>query len=112
MTINCIAWGNLGHQILQEKTTTYLIGKVAPLFRDQVLQLNRLVRSGVVPLSVLAVEAFCRACKGSDDVHGVPVVSGHGPWVRDALEDGCQHEAVLFAIGTPGSRKLLKDAVV
>ena len=39
-------------------------------------------------------------------------MSGHSPWVRGALEDGCQHEAVFFAIGTPGGCKLLEDAVV
>lgn len=91
---------------------TYLVGKVTPLFRDQVLQPDRLVRPSIVPLSILAVETFRRVRKRSDDVHGVPVMSGHSPWVRCALENGCQHEAVFFAIGTPGGREFLEDAVI
>lgn len=92
---------------------THLIGKITPLFRHQVLQPDRLVRSSVVPLSILAVKGFCRACERPDDIrHGVPVVSGHRPWVGGALEDGCQREAVFFAIGTPGGRKFLEDAIV
>ena len=110
--IACIAWGNFDHPTLQGKPITYLVGKITPLFWDQIVQPNRLVRSGVVPLSVPAVEAFCRACNGSDGVYNVPVVSGHSPWVRDALENRSQHETVFFAIGTPGSRKFLKDAIV
>jgi len=104
--------GYLSHLKLRDKSTTYLIGKITPLLRDQILQSDRLVRSSIVPLSILTIEAFRGACKRSDDVHGAPVVSGHSPWVRDAFEDGCQHEAMFFAIGTPGGRKFLEDAVV
>lgn len=76
------------------------------------MQPNRPVRPSVVPLSILAVEAFCWVRKRSDDVHSVPIVGGHSPQVRHALENGCQREAVFFAVGTPGSRELLEDAVV
>lgn len=91
---------------------SYLIGKVTPLLRDQVLQPNRLIRPSIVPLSILAVEAFRWVRKRSDDVYSVPVVGGHSPWVCCALENGCQHEAVFFTIGTPGSRELLEDTVI
>lgn len=76
------------------------------------MQPDRLVRPSVVPLAILTIETFSWIRKSPDDVYGVPIVSGCGPRVRCAFENGCQHEAVFLTIGTPGSREFLEDAVI
>ena len=104
-----------------------------PLFGGQILHLECLVNTCIVPFAVLVVKAFCdRIVSGhssapaeayqktitdgfahaSDNINCCPAMSGGYPRIRAAFENGGEHITVFLTLRAPRGRELLKNAVV